>query len=42
MGQDASLDDATAYEKITEVYSLHVLARLRGWEHAREIMRYEV
>lgn len=40
-GQDASLEDATAYEKIIEVYSLHVLARLDAWEDAREFMRYE-
>ena len=40
-GQDASLEDATAYEKIIEVYSLHILARLGAWEDAREFMRYE-
>lgn len=40
-GQDDSLEDALAYEKIMEVYSLHVLARLGAWEDAREFMRYE-
>lgn len=40
-GLDPSLEDATAYEKIIEVYFLHVLARLGAWEDAREFMRYE-
>ena len=39
--QDASLEDATAYEKIIEVYYLHVLAKLDAWEDAREFKRYE-
>jgi hypothetical protein len=40
-GQDVNLEDAAAYEKIIEVYSLHVLAGLGAWEDAREFMRYE-
>ena len=40
-GQDESLCDAAAYEKIVEVYALHVLARLGAWEDAREFMQYE-
>ena len=39
--QDDGLEDAGAYEKIIEVYCLHVLARLSAWEDAREFMRYE-
>ena len=39
--QDDGLEDAGAYEKIIEVYCLHVLARLSVWEDAREFMRYE-
>ena len=38
---DDSLEDTTAYEKIIEVYCLHVLARLGAWEDARVFMRYE-
>ena len=40
-GLDEGLEDAAAYEKIIEVYSLHVLARLGAWEDAREFMRHE-
>ena len=39
--QDTSLEDATAYEKIIEVYSPHVLARLGAGEGSRGFMRYE-
>jgi hypothetical protein len=38
---DAALADAAAYEKIIEVYSLHVLARLGAWEDASVFLRYE-
>ena len=40
-GQDVSLEDTTAYEKVIEVYSLYVRARLGAWENAKVFMRYE-
>jgi len=40
-GQEDGLEDAAAYEKIIEVYSLHILARLGAWEDATEFIRYE-
>lgn len=33
--------EAEAYEKIVEVYCLHVLSRLGLWEDAREFLNYE-
>ena len=39
--EDASLEDVTAYEKIIEIYSLHIIAILGAWEDARGFLRYE-
>ncbi|KIJ39797.1 hypothetical protein M422DRAFT_49502 [Sphaerobolus stellatus SS14] len=33
--------EAEGYEKVLEVYCLHVLPRLDDWEYAREFLRYE-
>ncbi|KIJ52522.1 hypothetical protein M422DRAFT_58673 [Sphaerobolus stellatus SS14] len=34
-------EEAEGYEKVLEVYCLHVLPRLDDWEYAREFLRYE-
>jgi len=34
-------DEVEGYEKVLEVYCLHILPRLNDWEYAREFLRYE-
>lgn len=34
-------EEAEGYERILEVYCLHVLPRLDDWDYAREFLRYE-
>jgi hypothetical protein len=37
----ADEEDTEGYEKVLEMYSLHVLPRLRQWEYAEEFLEYE-
>lgn len=34
-------EDDEGYEKVLEMYCLHVLPRLDDWDYAREFLRYE-
>ncbi|KAF8525783.1 hypothetical protein BU17DRAFT_40924 [Hysterangium stoloniferum] len=34
-------EELEGYEKVLEVYCLHILPRLNDWEYAREFLRYE-
>lgn len=34
-------EDTEGYEKVLEMYCLHVLPRLDDWDYAREFLRYE-
>ena len=38
---DDSLEDGEGYEKVLDIYSLHVLPRLEQWDYAREFLQYE-
>jgi hypothetical protein len=34
-------EDAEGYDKVLEIYCLHVLPRLEDWDYAREFLQYE-
>ncbi|KAH7911078.1 hypothetical protein BJ138DRAFT_1179807 [Hygrophoropsis aurantiaca] len=38
---DAVSSDGEAYEKVLELYCLHVLPRLREWNYVKEFLQYE-
>ncbi|KII85152.1 hypothetical protein PLICRDRAFT_45296 [Plicaturopsis crispa FD-325 SS-3] len=38
---DVEKDEAEGYEKVLEVYCLHVLPRVQEWDYAKEFLEYE-
>ena len=40
-GEGGSDDSPEGYEKVLEVYALHILPRLEDWDGASEFLRYE-
>ena len=34
-------DDATGYEKVLDLFCIHVLPRLHDWEYALDFLSYE-
>ncbi|EIW84243.1 hypothetical protein CONPUDRAFT_28932, partial [Coniophora puteana RWD-64-598 SS2] len=38
---EAQLGDLEGYEKVLEMYCLHVLPRMEGWDYAKQFLDYE-